>query len=205
MTHTVQAWIFRTRNFLSRFALQEKTGDFDAGIFEMEAEYFAGNYKRAATLAEDFLLECKEETRDNFLFTEQPDWRSGFSQCEFMFQGEKVTGKRMAWVYRAMAQAALNPSQEAKAEILGGMQRFMRDELLPDTDPNDTLYFHAWYCMLRDTKAAQVDMNTVVSMAFKRLQRRAGRIDDRKTKQNFLNLPRWNHTLYLAAREYKLI
>jgi len=59
--------------------------------------------------------------------------------------------------------------------------------------------------MLRDIHAANVDMNTVVSMAYKRLQRRAGRIDDIGTKQAFLNLSRWNSTLCFAAREYKII
>jgi len=42
-------------------------------------------------------------------------------------------------------------------------------------------------------------------MAFKRLQRRAGRIDDPEIKQAFLNLPRWNSALQQAAREYRLI
>jgi len=48
-------------------------------------------------------------------------------------------------------------------------------------------------------------MNTVVSMAYKRLQRRAGRIDDLAAKQDFLNLSRWNKTLNLAAKEHKFI
>jgi len=50
-----------------------------------------------------------------------------------------------------------------------------------------------------------VDMNTVVSIAYKRLQRRAARIDDKETKQAFLTLSRWNNALILAAREYKLV
>ena len=95
-----------------------------------------------------------------------------------------------------------------KAEILSGMQRLIRDELLPDTDPNDAIYFHAWYRMLmdsRDGQAAKADLSTVVSIAVKRLQRRANRIDDRTVKQDFLNLPRWNSALFQAARGYKLI
>jgi hypothetical protein len=85
------------------------------------------------------------------------------------------------------------------------MQRFMRDELLPDSDPSDSFCYYAWYCMLRDSGAAQVDMETVVSMAYKRLQRRAGRFDDMKAKQSFLNASRWNKMLMQAAREYKLV
>ena len=204
MARTVKAWISRTRVFMDRFPLENLAG-LDAEIFRIEAAYFAGDYQKTVSLAGNFLSSVSEISKTDFLFTEQPDWRSGFCQCEYLFQSDKVPGIRMAWVYRAMAQCALNPTQEMKDEILGGMQRFMRDELLPDTDPNDMFYFYAWYCMLRDTGSAQVDMNTVVSMAYKRLQRRAGRIDDIAVKQDYLSLPRWNKTLSLAAKEHKFI
>ena len=156
-------------------------------------------------MAEGFLSSSGQEAGETFLFTEQPDWRSGFAQCEYMLFAGKSPETRLAWVYRAMAQCALRPSQEAKTEILGSMQYFMRDELLPDTDPYDAFYSYAWYSMLRDTGAAHLDMNTAVSMAFRRLQRRAARIDDTGTKQAFLTQSRWNSALSLAAREYKLI
>jgi hypothetical protein len=42
-------------------------------------------------------------------------------------------------------------------------------------------------------------------MAFKRLQRRASRIDEVEIRRDFLSLPRWNGALSLAAKEYKLI
>ena len=204
MAQTIKAWISRARVFMDRFPLENLTG-LDAEIFRIEAAYFADDYQKAVSLAGAYLSSLSEMSKADFLFTEQPDWRSGFYQCEYLFQPEKVPGARMAWIYRAMAQAALNPSAEAKEEILNGMQRFMREELIPDTDPNDMFYFYAWYRMLRDTGSSQVDMNTVVSMAYKRLQRRAGRIDDLAAKQDFLNLSRWNKTLNLAAKEHKFI
>jgi tetratricopeptide (TPR) repeat protein len=205
MVNTVKAWVFRTKNYMGRFEPWQKLAGLDAGIFQIEAAYYAADYQRTAALAEDFLSDNGERMKDIFHFTEQPDWRSGFSQCEFMLQGEKDMGRKQAWVYRALALTALDPSKRAQAEISREMQRFMREELSPDTDPGDAFYFHAWYCMLKDIKASQFDMSAVVSVAFKRLQHRAGRIDNREIKQNFLNLPRWNKTLYLAAKEYKLI
>ena len=214
MNRTVRAWTFRTKNFLGRPAPSENSEDLqglDACIFRIEAAYLSGNYERAAILADDFLSSQGEKPEIDFLFSEQPDWESGFAQCESMFQPGKNAAGRLAWVYRAMAQCSFQPTREKTAEILGGMQRFMREEFLPDSDPNDAFFFHAWYSMLRDSQApgggnaAQVDINTVVSMAYKRLQRRAGRIDDAGTKQAFLNMSRWNNTLCLAAREYKLI
>jgi tetratricopeptide (TPR) repeat protein len=218
MARTVRAWIFRTKNFLGRFSSPEESSALtgvDAMVFQMEAAYFAMDYKRTAALAEDFLsaLDKKPElqTEDAFLFTEQPDWRSGFSQCEYLFRSERFPGAKLAGIYLAMARCALRPALEVRAEILNSMKHFIRDELLPDTDPNDSVYFHAWYCMLldsqnsRDTLTSQADLHTVISMAFKRLQRRAGRIDDNETRWAFLNLPRRNNVLYMAARENKLI
>ena len=140
-----------------------------------------------------------------FLFTEQPDWSSGFAQCENMYLAGGTLWKRMAWVYRIMAQSALQPSPELKAELLGAMQRFMREESLPNTDPNDAFYFYAWYNMLQHSGSGQVDMHTVLSMAYRRLQRRAVRIDDTATRQAYLSLPCWSSALCRAAREYKLI
>jgi tetratricopeptide (TPR) repeat protein len=214
MENTVRAWIYRTRNFLNRFSTQEEIAQLagpDAAIFEIEAAYFAADYKRVAVLAAELLAPSGEDTSErDFVFTEQPDWRSGFSQSEYIFRLGKAPGMRLAWAYHAMAQCAMDPSQELKTEILGGMQRTIREELLPDTDPYDAICFHAWYCMLRDSrdpneKRGAVDISTVVSMACKRLQRRAERIDDLETKQAFLNLPRWNNALFIAARELKLI
>ena len=206
LVNTVGAWRLRTKNFMGRFSPSESfpEGNPDGGIFKIEKAYFAAEYEKAVALADNFLSTSGEMPNDDFLFTEQADWRSGFSQCEYLFRPEKVPGTRLVWVYRAMAQCALHPSQEAKEEILGSMQRFMREEVLSDTDPNDSFYFYAWYSMFRNTGAAQVDMNTVVSMAFKRLQRRAGRIDDGKIKQAFFK-SKWNSALYLAAKEHKLI
>ena len=216
MVNTVRAWIYRAKVYLNTQQTVplwngvKGASPSDGRLFEIEAAYFAKDYEKAKSLAESFLSSSGEEQPElyygkHFLFTEQPDWRSGFAQCENLLLREKAQGTRMAWIYRAMAQCALNPSKEARAELLSSMQRFMRDELLPDTDPNDPFYFYAWFCMLRDSGADEVDMNTVVSMAHKRLQRRVGRIDDMKVKQAFLNLSCWSSTLRQAARDYKLI
>jgi hypothetical protein len=72
-------------------------------------------------------------------------------------------------------------------------------------DPWDSFYFYAWYRVLEQTGAGQVDMNTAISIAFKRLQRRASRIDDIETRRQYLTRPRWNGALSAAAREFKLI
>ena len=81
----------------------------------------------------------------------------------------------------------------------------MRDERFTRTDSNDPFFFYAYYCVLSEMDAPEVDKNTAISIAFKRLQRRASRIDDLDTKRAFLNLPFWNKALYQTAKDHKLI
>jgi hypothetical protein len=85
------------------------------------------------------------------------------------------------------------------------MDRLFQDERFSDMDPNDAFYYYAYYLVLGESGAAEVDMNTAVSMAFKRLQRRASRIDDIEINKAFLNRQYWNRALSLAAKEHKLI
>jgi hypothetical protein len=85
------------------------------------------------------------------------------------------------------------------------MQAVIQDERLPETDPNGPFYYYAHYCVLQECNAAEIDMNTAISMAFKRLQSRASRIDDSETKRAFLTLTHWNSALSLAAKKHKLI
>jgi tetratricopeptide (TPR) repeat protein len=195
------AWIYRTKSYSQNpLAAKPSGGGPDADVFEIEAAYLAGDYEKAAELS-GALAGVHQE--DFFLFTEQPDWRSGFAQAELLLFPRGALWGRMIPVYHALALSRLSPSGGEEAQH--SMQRILRDERLSDIDPWDAFYFFAWYRVLEDSGAAQVDMNTAVSMAFKRLQRRASRIDDVEIRRDFLSLPRWNSALSLAAREYKLI
>ena len=207
---TISAWSYRARVFLAASG----GGKFekppmprflkgDALLFEIEACYLAGDYKRVLALTAESKEACMMD--DDFLFTEQPDWRSGFAQCELLSISGNVLWERMISVYAALARCHLTTSPEEKTDILNSMQRFMRDEFIPDVDPNAAVYLYVWYLILQASGAAQVDKNTAISMAFKRLQLRASRIDDPETRRDYLNLHYWNGALSLAAKEYKLI
>ncbi|MDR1278478.1 MAG: hypothetical protein LBK02_06985 [Treponema sp.] len=195
------AWEYRARVYLRNPPVSKpaERGP-DMGLFEIEAAYLAGEYEKAAELS-GTLSGVHHE--DNFVYTEQPDWRSGFAQTEFLLFPQGDLWDRMIPVYHSLALARLSPS--GGTEAVHSMQRVLRDERLSELDPWDAFYFFAWYRVLEETDAAQVDMNTAVSMAFKRLQRRASRIDDVEIRREFLSLPLWNGALSLAAREYKLI
>jgi tetratricopeptide (TPR) repeat protein len=195
------AWIYRTKSYAKIFpAAKPANGGLDADMFEIEAAYLEGNYEKAAELS-GALAGFHHE--DFFLFTEQADWRSGFAQAELLLFPQGMLWSRMISVYHALSLSRLSPSGGAEAQH--SMQRVLRDERFTEIDPWDAFYFFAWYQVLENSGAAQVDMNTAMSMAFKRLQRRASRIDDIETRRDFLSLPRWNSALSLAAKEYKLI
>jgi hypothetical protein len=109
----------------------------------------------------------------------------------------------MITLFQSLALSHLSSAQNEEARH--NIQKILRDERLCEMDPCDALYFYARYRILEQSGASSVDMSTAVSMAFKRLQRRAGRITDSETRRQYMNGPRWNRELSLAAKEFRLI
>lgn len=198
---TLAAWMYRVNNYLHAPPLSHK-GGFDAKLFELEGAFLSGDYPKTLKL-----VSASKETlsKDRFLHIEQPDWRSGFAQCELLLFPFHDLWERMFITYQALALCHIDGAgQGLLDESVREMRRVIRDEL-PDTDPNDAFYFYSCYRVLKRSGASEVDMNTTISLAFKRLQRRASRIDDNETKRAFLSLNYWNGALEAAAREHKLI
>jgi tetratricopeptide (TPR) repeat protein len=197
----LSAWIFRTNVYLRndvRFSAEWNT---DARLFEIEASYLAGEYRETVELAEQMQAELPGQ---GFLFIEQPDWHSGFSQCELLLFPYQSFWERLISAYQALALSRLGPGSN-REQAMHVMERIMRDERMPSTDPNDAFYFYAYYRILLEYGATEVDMNTAISLAFKRLQSRASRIDDIETRRVFLSLNYWNSMMGSAAKEHKLI
>jgi tetratricopeptide (TPR) repeat protein len=195
------AWIYRSKIYSQNpQAAKPESGGSDADLFEVEAAYLAGNYKKTADLASSL---NNPFSKDNFIFIERPDWRSGFDQCEHLYFSQGEIWDRMICVFHSLALCRL--SAKGGEEAMRNMQRILRNERLSEMDPWDAFYFYAWYRILERTGAEIVDMNTAVSMAFKRLQRRVSRIEDAETRHQYMNGPRWNRELSMAARDFKLI
>jgi len=195
------AWIYRSKIYFDNPRIPKpEPANHDADLFEIEAAYLAGDYKRAVELSSSHNNPFVEE---NFLYTEQADWRSGFAQCEHLYFTHGEIQNRMISIFHSLALSRL--SKDGCEEALHEIQNILRDEKLCEMDPWDAFYFYAKYRILVHAEASLVDMSTAVSMAFKRLQRRAGRIDDNETRRQYLNGSRWNRELSLAAKEFKLI
>jgi hypothetical protein len=199
MERLIAAWIYRVKIYSQSPLIQKPAdGGTDADLFEIEAAYLAENFRHTEELCRRFSAPA-----ESFIFTEQPDWRSGFAQCELFLLSPSDFWNRIISVYHSLALCKLSPS--GAEEAVHTMRRILREEGLSDMDPNDAFYLYAFYRILQDSGSPQVDMNTAVSMGFKRLQKRASRIDDIEVRRDFLSLPRWNNALSLAARDYKLI
>jgi hypothetical protein len=195
------AWIYRSKIYFQNPNIPKpEPANHDADLFEIEAAYLSGDYKRTIELSSSHNNPFVEE---NFLYTEQADWRSGFAQCEHLYFTHGEIQSRMIALFHSLALSRL--SKDGCEEALHEIQKILRDEKLCEMDPWDAFYFYAKYCILEQSEASLVDMSTAVSMAFKRLQRRAGRIDDIETRRQYLNGSRWNRELSLAAKEFKLI
>ncbi|MDR1908815.1 MAG: hypothetical protein LBQ35_02745 [Spirochaetaceae bacterium] len=198
------AWIYRCDIFLGEGEARKPPRlNLDGRLFEIEAAWLSGDCALAVKRADE-LYGALPGSR--FIFIEQPDWWSGFAQCEFLLLRPRDLFTRLATSYRALALSRLGRSSDsARGEALESMRRVIREEGLPQSDPNDAFYHYAHYCVLEESGAVEVDMNTAVSMAFKRLQSRASRIDDAETRRAYLAENHWNGALSQAARKHKLI
>jgi tetratricopeptide (TPR) repeat protein len=172
----------------------------DAGMFQLEALYFEGEYEKMEELA-DYLSGIPAE--DNFIHIEQPDWRSGFTQCELLYSTWTELWERMLGAWRSLAQCRLSPQKAWEAQTT--MQQLLKKGQFPEIDTWEPFYYYALYQTLVHSGVSQVDIRTVASTAFKRLQNRASRIDDPDTYQQYLKQPHWSKVLGQAAVEFKLV
>ena len=219
---TLAAWIYRSSVYLDLAPGKGRTKNImepdlsisgsmdDYKVFILEAAYLKENFEEAVNIGNEYLKAVNQQAESldhepDFFYTEQPDWRSGFSQCEYMLMPPKTLLNRLASVYHILAQSRLPMSPEMCDTLRNRIQNLVREELLQEWDTNDVFYFYAWYEILKNVEASQGDASRAVSMAYKRLQRRSSRIDTTESRHNYLTLNYWNNALGIAARENKLI
>jgi len=196
----LEAWAYRAKICNGSFHESKPRSGRDADLFEIEALCLCGNYFHAEEI---FGITPSPPKSDNFFCIERPDWRSGFAQCELLYFSWDDVRNRMLSAYHAIAQTGISPKN--KEDAIQAMQRVLRNSQFPEMDPSDIFYHYAWCRVLQQAGSSQVDISTAVSVAFKRLQSRATRIDDPETRRQYLTQPLWNKALGQAAREFKLV
>ncbi len=175
----------------------------DEALFKVESAFLAQDYPLAAELADQALA---VDYAPKFTILEQPDWSSGFSQCELLLFPERDFCRRLLGCYRSLAVSRVAGQKTAAMDdAVRGVQRIVKDERIPESDPYDAFYAYAYYEVLQKAGATELDKGTALSIAFKKLQRRASRIDDTETKRSYLFLNHWHAALSAAAKQHNLI
>jgi tetratricopeptide (TPR) repeat protein len=213
---TLRAWVYRAAVYRAQAVetpplpadldapdesgASDETANADYLFFKIEAAFFAGDYQKTILLAKQLLGSLPEE---QFLFLEQPDWSSGFAQNELLLVDRKSFFSNLAHGFSALSLVSLDKNN--KDEAVRIMRPLIRNDRFPDTAPNDVLFNYLYYRIQCLSESGEVDKNTAISTAFKRLQRRASRIDSLEIKRAFLARQYWNSALFQAAKEHKLI
>jgi len=201
------AWIRRTQALDPAAAPAEgaatATIAADDALFQVESAYLERDYPLAAVLADQALAVSHAP---QFTILEQPDWSSGFSQCELFLFPDRDFCRRLLVCYRALAISRVANQKTAEMEeAVRSVQRIVKDERIPESDPYDAFYSYAYYEVLQKAGASELDKGTALSIAFKKLQRRASRIDETETKRSYLFLNHWHAALSAAAKLHNLI
>ena len=198
----VELWFFRAKIYCQEppFYMPYSKGQ-DFNIIYLEALCLEGNFAKAVEVSN--ILSSQPVTADAFYNIEQPDWNSGFAQCELLYMTWKDIWDRMLCTYNSLASGHLSSDGHEKA--IQSMQQIIRSGQSPELDIYDAFFHYVLYQILLASNSSQVDINTTISMAVKRLQSRAGRIDDIDMHHKYLSQPHWNKAIEQAAREYKLV
>jgi tetratricopeptide (TPR) repeat protein len=214
MKNTINAWIFRAKFFSTFTAARSDASTLpDAAscvdpsnlellFFKTEASYLTGAYKKTLELSETI---AKSIPSEDFLWTERPDWNSGFAQAELLSMSEKDFWGRKASAFHSLALSKFSENPDDKKQAVKDMSWLAPGETPSGADTCDFFYFYALYCVLREAGASLIDINTVVGAAFRRLQQRSLKIDDPEARRGFLNRPYWNNALVHTAKEYMLV
>lgn len=202
---TVTSWAFRARVYNSilppsgREAIEE---DGDGGLFLLESFFFSKDYRSAISLADKLL---STDTPRRFSSPERPNWLSGFSLAEDLVLPANTARRRLVRMLRSLSMSAMGKNSPAVTVAVEELRGLVKDEKLSESDPYDAQYYMAYCQILEASGAAAVDVGTALSVAFKRVQRRASRIDDAEVKRSYLYLNRWNSALLVEAKTHNLI
>jgi tetratricopeptide (TPR) repeat protein len=164
---TLNAWKYRAKLYSGGLLPLDLKNEGDGAVFMIEAAYINREYEKAAELSDQLLANVPDNT---FVFIEQVDWQSGFSQVELLMFPQMDLWHRLVSTFRALALSR-QKSDASADRALSIMKQITRDEKFIDRDINDAFYYFAHYLVLQHANASEIDLNTAVSIAFKRLQR----------------------------------
>ncbi len=174
--------------------------DAEALVFRGELEILHGIPEEALP----FLREALPITPRHFLPPDSINWESSFAEIE---------GRCIAF---DQADAVLADFQTALRLFAGGLvdgdpahagnlHALTRNPRVAKSNPSLSMY--SFFCFLMEERLSEppIDKQTVLSRAFKALQQRAGKIEDRAQRALFMEKNIWNRRLIDVARTHKFI
>lgn len=180
--------------------LDAQSGDLEADAFRGELEILRGRPRDARRWleAEVAALERPFCPPDSF------DWSSLIGEVEGRAMGFNEGGVPLSTFRLALSLFAAG-LDERDPECAVKLHALSRSELASKTDPSAGTY--SFFCYLLEERLAEppVDKQTVLSRAFKTLQQRAGRIENRAQRGLYMERNSWNGRLLEAARTHKFI
>jgi len=166
---------------------------------EIEFHYFLGNYNACVQLCETLLT---RDAPSMSRVTEQVDWTDGYAQIESLLFPRREFLFRQYTCFKVLSLSQLNPEDHA---IISMLDSILNELKFGVYDPYDIFYATCYYLVLQQVVSTEIDRATVLSSAFKRLQKRASRIEDAELRRHYLTANYWNSLLSTAAKMHNLI
>lgn len=170
----------------------------DLGLFVVEALCLRRDYRAALERAQELI---DSEGPVHVALYDRPSWNSGFDWIDNRYLVTGGIRLELLKVFSNLARANSGESEQA----VENMRKMIKEDRLSELDSSDAFSYWVYSHCLYLFGAESVDYGTVLSLAFKRFQRRSSRIDDLDTKRAFMGLHRWNAMLVQDAKKANLL
>ena len=202
-----RAAIWRARALSYAGEYDEAASAFDAEADDAEARTFRGEMEILRGRPHDagpWLAASDEPAVRLFDPPDALDWTSLFSEIEGRSIGFDSANAPLAEFRTALSLFARGLDERDPA-CASQLHALTRAEKASKNNPGMGNY--SFFCFLLEERLQEppVDKQTVLSRAFKILQQRAGRIEDRAQRALYMEKNAWNKRLIEAARTHKFI
>lgn len=196
-----RALAYAARGDEAEFVLRSLGDDREARAFLAEAAALRGDYLAAARVLEG--APPGGAAARAFQPADAVAWHSLFTEHEGRCAGFGDADRALADFEAALRSFCLGMAT-GDGRHAAALYAMLREEA-GRHGPNSALYCYLCYRMEEELEDPPVDRQTVLSRAFKALQQRSGKIEERFTRSLYMESNYWNARLLTAAREHKFI
>lgn len=196
-----RALAYAARGGEAELALQSLSEDREARAFLAEAAVLRGDFSAAAAVLEGARL--SDTAGRAFLPADAVAWHSLFTEHEGRCAGFGDADRALTDFEEALRLFSLGMAT-GDGRHAAALYAMLREEA-GRHGPNSALYCYLCYRMEEELEDPPIDRQTVLSRAFKALQQRSGKIEERFTRSLYMESNYWNARLLTAAKKHKFI